>query len=180
MSEVPTASQTVGPFFSIGLAPLCRSEIAAPDTKARRVTVRGRIVDGDGVAVPDAMLEIWNAGLLSGAGTEKYPSAWGRIATNESGEFEFTASKPIELRESNTTLHAPHIVVLIFMRGLLRHLVTRIYFPDEPANSADPALQAVPTERRGTIIARRASADAAMLIWNVHLQGEQETVFFDA
>lgn len=188
-TNVPTASQTVGPFFSIGMCQQKLNNLVPADLSAGAevVTVRGRILDGEGNGVPDAILEIWRAdanGKYAGAESEcdsnGVPSGFARISTNERGEFEFQTLKPGKIAGNTGEIHAPHLAMLIFMRGLLRHLVTRIYFPDEPANERDPVLKAVPPERRGALIAKQSSANKNELRWDVCLQGDAETVFFEA
>jgi len=185
----PTASQTVGPFFSIGLCPdragnLVSAVIAAG---SKVVSIRGRIRDGDGQAVPDAVLEIWRAndrGEYAGSQDEcdagGVPSGFARIPTNELGEFEFATLKPGPTTGDNGEVHAPHLTVLIFMRGLLRHLVTRIYFSQDSANARDPVLGAVPEGRRATLMAQQIAGNENELRWDVYLQGDTETVFFEA
>lgn len=190
MSYVPTPSQTVGPFFSIGLSELCRENIEC-GAQGKRVTIRGRILDGDGEPVPDAVLEIWQPRSveLKQAKSEavehhsgKIPVGFGRIATNDLGEFHFGTKKPATRRDAQDLVHAPHFVVLVLMRGLLKPLVTRMYFPDEAANSEDHVLNLVPSDRRATLIANAVPASTAgenELRWDIHLQGERETVFFE-
>jgi protocatechuate 3,4-dioxygenase, alpha subunit len=181
MSNVPTASQTVGPFFSIGLSALCRENIGHANDKGERVTICGRVLDGDGKPVPDAVLEIWQAseiGLETVA--EGVPNGFGRIATNERGEFRFTTSKPEARREAEGTVHAPHVVVLVLMRGLQRHLLTRVYFGGDAEIMEDIVLTLVPADRRATLIASRSSSGGDELQWDIYLQGERETVFFEA
>lgn len=185
MSLHPTASQTVGPFLRIGLAPMTITEIAAPDVPGERITLRGRVFDGDGAPVNDALIEVWQA---NAEGRYTHPDdtqekpltpqflGFGRSPTDDAGAFHFTTIKPGPVPGSDGQPQAPHLVVVVFMRGLLRHLVTRLYFPDEPANTSDPALTLVPAERRATLIAR-PSPDGA-LEWDIHLQGADETVFF--
>jgi protocatechuate 3,4-dioxygenase, alpha subunit len=189
MSNVPTASQTVGPFFSIGLAGMCRAETTPHATAGASVTVRGRLLDGDGRPVPDAVLEIWHAdsaGIYGARNAAKksapvaVPPEFGRVFTNDEGEFRFTTSKPGAVREPDGTVQAPHLAVVLFMRGLLRHLVTRIYFAGESANSADPILELVPAERRETLLAAPSSDVPGEFCWDIRLQGERETAFFDA
>jgi protocatechuate 3,4-dioxygenase alpha subunit len=189
--NIPTASQTVGPFFSIGLLPHNPNHLVPTKRAAgaQIVTLRGRVVDGDGRGVPDAILEIWRAGenglyasSVAGYGHDGggVPSGFARIPTNEQGEFEFRTIKPGAIEESNGKISAPHLTVLIFMRGLLRHLLTRIYFPQEQTNETDPVLGAVPAERRKTLIAVRCSRSRSEFQWDVFLQGDAETVFFEA
>jgi len=185
---VPTASQTVGPFFSIGLCSgslghLVPAEIA---DGSKVVSIRGRIWDGDGQAVPDAVLEIWRADDRGEyADSDEcdaggVPSGFARIPTSELGEFEFATLKPGPTAGAKGEVHAPHITVLIFMRGLLRHLVTRIYFAQDAANAQDPVLRAVPEGRRETLLATQIAGNESELRWDVHLQGDTETVFFEA
>jgi len=187
--KVPTASQTVGPFFSIGLCPSTPNNLLPPRllAGAEVFTVRGRVLDGDGQGVPDAILEIWRADESGNYAAPEsdcdaggVPGGFARIPTNERGEFELQTIKPGVIAGSSLGIHAPHLAVLIFMRGLLRHLVTRIYFPQEPANENDPVLKAVPADRRNTLIAVAAGGSKSELRWNVHLQGNGETVFFEA
>ena len=181
-----TTSQTAGPFFSIGLERLNCAELAGPGVAGERVTVEGRVLDADGVGVPDAIIELWQANSY---GKYAHPDdqqdkpveagfqGYGRIPTDEDGKFRFTTIKPGAVPGPDGKLQAPHIAVSVFMRGLLRRLVTRIYFPDEPRNERDPVLMLVPAARRSTLIARRKGP--AAMEWDVILQGEGETVFFD-
>lgn len=182
----PTASQTVGPYFATGLDTLLRTDLAPADVPGRRVTIAGRVLDGDGVPVNDALLELWQA---NAEGTYAHPDdgpergvdprfhGFGRVATDAAGAFRFATIVPGRVPGPDETLQAPHIVVCVFMRGLLKQLVTRIYFPDDTANADDPVLALVPAERRGTLIAHPAPAGG--LTWDVILQGDGETVFFD-
>src|SRR5216684_4390435 len=179
MSQVPTASQTVGPFFSIGLAEMCRAELTPHAAAGTSVTIRARVLDGDGRPVPDALLEIWHAAddgtydLRSPAEARRsggIPPGFGRVATNDEGEFRFTTRKPGAVRESDGKVQAPHLAVILFMRGLLRHLVTRIYFAGESANSADPILNLVPDERRTTLLASPSADVPGEYLWDIRLQ----------
>jgi protocatechuate 3,4-dioxygenase alpha subunit len=188
MSLQATTSQTVGPFFSIGLTRLNRDKLAGPDVSGERVSIEGRVLDGDGRPVPDAILEIWQA---NAHGRYAHPedqqekplerefTGFGRIPTDANGCFRFTTIKPGAVPGRDGKPQAPHIVVSVFARGLLRRLVTRIYFPEEPGNAEDFALGLVLAERRPTLIARKISGREGALTWDVHLQGPEETVFFD-
>jgi protocatechuate 3,4-dioxygenase, alpha subunit len=188
MKLVPTSWQTVGPFFSIGLERLCNEQMVAADAEGERVTIAGHVLDGDGVPVPDALLEIWQADVqgiyarhsdLDEAATEGSRfGGFGRVATNESGQFRFVTIKPGCVKGANGRKQAPHLLVSIFMRGLLTRLVTRIYFPKEPINADDEVLSQVPAERRGTLLAKASSREDNLFEWNVVLQGPNETVFF--
>jgi protocatechuate 3,4-dioxygenase alpha subunit len=182
-----TPSQTVGPFLRIGLEWLSNAELVGAGTPGERVTIEGRVVDADGAPVPDAVIELWQANAhgeymrSSGwrsAGSDSQGAGFARLPTDDNGGFRFTTVKPGRVPAPDGSLQAPHIVVTIFMRGLLRHLVSRIYFPDESANAEDMVLALVPAERRRTLIARRAETGEATLTWNVVLQGAEETVFF--
>jgi protocatechuate 3,4-dioxygenase alpha subunit len=177
----PTPSQTVGPFFAVGTRWLTRNDIAPPGVLGERVTIEGRVLDGDGNAVPDAVLEVWQAdahGRYADRGDSRAAfTGFGRIATDGDGRFRLATIKPGPVPGPRGSRQAPHILVSVFSRGLMRRLVTRLYFPDEPANADDPVLGQVAPPRRSTLIARRRSADG--LEWDIVLQGAAETVFFD-
>lgn len=188
MSLQATASQTVGPYFSIGLTRLKSNNLTGPGVSGEQVTIAGRVLDGDGKPVPDAMLEIWQAN-----GHGKYPhpedtqdkplepgfQGYGRIPTDENGKFSFTTIKPGRVPGPDGKPQAPHIAVSVFARGLLRRLVTRTYFPDDAANAGDFVLNLIEPARRGTLIAKKTTGQSGMMEWNVILQGADETVFFD-
>lgn len=182
MRLTPSASQTVGPFFRIGLEHLCASDAEGEVDGAQTVRVRGRVLDGNGTPVPDAVLEIWHADAEGRFGAEE-PAQSGRsacftrVATDGDGSFCFAIPKPGVIH-CGAESQAPHLAVLVFARGLLRHLMTRMYFPAEPANAADPVLQLVPQDRRHTLVARETAQRPGDLEWNVELQGDDETVFF--
>src|SRR6185312_7872374 len=174
----PTASQTIGPFLRIGLTPMFVTEIAGPDVPGERVTIRGRVLDGDGKPVNDALIEVWQA---NAEGKYAHPDdtqekpltpgflGFGRSPTDDDGAFHFTTIKPGPVPGPDGQTQAPHLVMVVFMRGLLRYLVTRLYFPNEPANETDPILRLVPDERRQTLIAHPVESGA--LEWTIHLQG---------
>jgi protocatechuate 3,4-dioxygenase, alpha subunit len=183
-----TPSQTVGPFFSMGLAWMNRSDLTDGPNSSERFTIHGRVLDAENQPVPDALLEIWQANanghypcpedMQSSHPASKF-FGFGRVQTNDLGEFSFTTLKPGSTLDLQGKPQAPHLAVSVFMRGLLQRLVTRIYFPGEPANTADVVLGLVPPARRGTLIARQEETDKTSLTWDVRLQGDQETVFFD-
>jgi protocatechuate 3,4-dioxygenase, alpha subunit len=182
-----TPSQTVGPFFSIGLASLNRADIAQGST-GERIAIQGRVLDGDAQPVPDAVLEIWQADAVgrydhpeqTGAPNDATPFfGFGRVPTDENGQFSFTTIKPGPVHGPDGKPQAPHLLISVFMRGLLKQLVTRLYFPEETLNTSDPVLQIVSESRRETLIARQAGPKENTLEWNVCLQGANETVFFD-
>lgn len=186
MSLYASGSQTVGPYLHIGLTWLNTSRIARPGEKGERVTIQGRLVDGDGVGVSDGLVEIWQADAAGKyarpedhrkKGRRKRFRGFGRIPTDGRGRFRFTTIKPGRVPGPGGKLQAPHLNVTVFMRGLLKQLSTRIYFPDDPANGQDPLMKLVPPARRTTLIARRKAK--GLLEWNIVLQGRDETVFFD-
>jgi len=183
---IASGSQTVGPYLHIGLTWLNTDRIAGPGVKGERVSIQGRLVDGDGVGVSDGLVEIWQA---NAAGKYPHPEdrqkkalekrfrGFGRIPTDATGHFRFSTVKPGRVPGPAGVLQAPHLSVTVFMRGLLKQLSTRIYFPGDPANAEDPVLKRVPAARRATLIAKRRAK--GVLQWNIVLQGRDETVFFD-
>ena len=187
MSRHATTSQTVGPFFTLGLEWLCGEDFARGDVPGERVVISGKVLDGEGLAVPDALLEIWQANehgrYAHPEGTQDKPLdagflGFGRVATDDNGHFRFGTIKPGRVPAPDGKLQAPHLVVSVFCRGLLRRLVTRIYFPGEASNAEDFALSRVEESRRQTLIAKPTSQPDTFE-WNVILQGAGETVFFD-
>jgi protocatechuate 3,4-dioxygenase alpha subunit len=182
MNRVPTSSQTIGPFFRIGLDRLCSANFADDAVHGERIFVKGAVLDGDGKAVPDALLEIWQADgegrYGDNAGDKSRFRGFGRVATDEQGRFQFATIKPGRVKVERSMEMAPHLVVSVFMRGLLTRLVTRIYFPNEAKNADDPVLRLVPTGRRDTLIAKASMGRLGTFEWNVVLQGPNETVFF--
>jgi protocatechuate 3,4-dioxygenase alpha subunit len=195
MGRGQTPSQTVGPFFAYGLAPeqygyafrsLAGPVVADEDTPGEHVRLVGRILDGEGAPIPDALVELWQA---DGAGRYAHPAdaggnaafrGFGRCGTGTDPQhrFVFHTVKPGVTRAGG----APHVNLAILMRGLLSHVFTRVYFADEAtANDADPVLRSVPPERRSTLIA--APEDGSLGVtyrFDIHMQGQHETVFFDA
>jgi protocatechuate 3,4-dioxygenase alpha subunit len=181
MKLTPSGSQTVGPFFRIGLEHLCATE-TKPDKNSDTITVYGKVIDGDGIPVPDAVVEIWHANAHGTYSTDPdesgRPVCFTRAVTDEDGIYRFTIAMPGPVVCGSELRQASHLAVLVFARGLMRHLITRMYFPDEAANASDTLLQMVPVDRRHTLIARADARNARMFEWNVVLQGTDETVFF--
>lgn len=158
-----TPSQTVGPFFGFALPFQADAAAAAGDQALR---IEGRLLDGEGAPVTDGLLEVWEADQFA------------RCRTDSEGAYHFQVNKPPALIGPQGIPFAPHLNVTVFARGLLRHLVTRIYFPDEEAaNAADPVLARIDPARRATLVAR---GGAPVLRFHVYLQGDDETVFFSA
>jgi protocatechuate 3,4-dioxygenase alpha subunit len=187
MALRPTASQTVGPFFIIGLADEGRSELVAP-SDPDAVRVGGVVLDGSGEPVDDALVEIWQANR---AGRYAHPEdareelpleegfrGFGRCATGPDGRYGFVTVKPGPVPAADGAMQAPHIAMSVFARGLLKRVATRMYFPDETeANEADPVLNSIEdAAERSTLVAR---AEDGTLRFDIHLQGDRQTVFFD-
>ncbi len=152
---IATPSQTVGPFFSFGLVDA--NLVVAPGD-VHPVRIHGRVLDGAGAGVPDAVVEILS------------PAGFGRCLTDADGRYRFVVTKPDAGGE------APHLEVSVFARGLLQRVATRLYFPGEPANASDPVLRSLPDDDlRSTLV---AVPDDGAVRFDVHLQGPQETAFF--
>jgi protocatechuate 3,4-dioxygenase alpha subunit len=184
----PTPSQTIGPFFHDALLGEDRS-VLVPSDHPQTVRIEGAVYDGAGEPVPDAMVEIWQA-TQSGRyndptdGQEDLPldpetfSGFGRSGTDAGGTFSFVTLKPGPVPGPDGSLQAPHVMVSVFARGLLRRLVTRIYFPDEEeANAADPVLSSIEDEQYRRTLVAHIEGDA--LRFDIHLQGEDQTAFFE-
>ena len=195
-----TASQTAGPYVHIGLAPgaagfdIYRQElgwdIAGPNAKGERIRVEGIVIDATGSPVKDVLLEAWQAnadGIYAhpegGGEVEEGFRGWGRVITDfATGEWGFDTVKPGRTRGRNVGTQAPHINLWIVARGINVGLNTRIYFDDEAeANAADPVLNLIEWERRrATLIAKRTERDGQVVYrFDIKLQGQDETVFFD-
>ena len=163
MALAPTPSQTVGPFFSFGLCGRPCSQLVEPGG-AGALRIEGRVLDGEGAPVPDAMVEIWQADEDGG---HRDGFGWGRCGTDADGRYGFVTVKP-------GGDGAPYATLLVFGRGLLKPLMTRVYFPGEPANETDPLLTALTDAERAGLTA--AAADGGYR-FDVHLQGEHQTTF---
>jgi protocatechuate 3,4-dioxygenase alpha subunit len=179
-TPAPTPGQTVGPFFGYAL-PYAGGPELVPPTHAEAVRLHGRVLDGDGVPVPDALLEIWQSApdgsLVQRPGSLHRDgwtfTGWGRAATDGAGEYSFTTLMPGAPEPGA----APFIALTVFARGLLDRLLTRVYLPgDDAALASDRLLSSVPVERRGTLIAR---SDPDGYVFDVVLQGRDETVFLN-
>lgn len=197
-----SASQTAGPFVHIGLAPKqagfdifennFSSVLAEPGTRGERIRIEGRVIDGSGTPLRDVLLEIWQA---NSAGRYNHPAdrqeksldadfrGWGRACSDfQSGVYAFDTVKPGPVEGRDGRLMAPHINFWIVARGINTGLNTRMYFSDEEAaNASDPVLKLIEWEvRRKTLIARREERDGAVVYrFDIRIQGEEETVFFD-
>ena len=191
MSELPqTTAQTVGPFFHFALMRDGVDELDPDREAGTPIVVTGTVLDGAGEPVSDAMVEIWQA---DGGGRYRHPAdgrvgdvptdfiGFGRVASSDAGSFRLTTAMPGTVPGPDGTVQAPHLNVQVFARGLLDHLTTRLYFPDHPANAEDPVLARVPEARRHTLVARAEGEQDGVPVYrfDVVLQGEDETVFFD-
>jgi protocatechuate 3,4-dioxygenase alpha subunit len=190
-----TPSQTVGPYFAYGLNPrdeydwkqTFTNDLITPDASGTRIRIEGRVTDGDGKPVNDCMLEIWQAdaaGRYAHPADKRRPNAqftgFGRVGTDADGTYAFSTIKPGAVPGPDGKAQAPHILVAVFARGMPRQCYTRIYFPDESTTASDSILGLVPAERRGTLIARAEQRDGQRAyVFDVRLQGEGETVFFE-
>jgi protocatechuate 3,4-dioxygenase, alpha subunit len=192
MRLIPTASQTAGPFFKFGLDHPEWSDLTRGGrAKGEPIGIEGRVLDGDGAPVPDALLEIWQANAAG-----KYAHAedrqdkpidpdfrgFVRCATDEEGRWHFTTIKPGAVPGRGNAMQAPHINLRVFARGLLKHVSTRLYFAKEPLNKTDPILSSIEgAARQQTLIAVAARQEGAGTVYrlDIRLQGKDETVFFD-
>ena len=184
-----TPSQTVGPFFPYALTPeeygregIVGNVLATDETLGERIVIEGRLIDGARDVVPDGLVEIWQA---NAAGRYDHPAdnrdnipldpnfhGFGRSGTDETGTFRFETVMP-----GAVPPQAPHVNVTVFSRGMLVHAYTRVYFSDE----ADPVLATVSPDRRGTLIAKlEDTLGGRVYRFDIRLQGDGETVFFDA
>jgi protocatechuate 3,4-dioxygenase, alpha subunit len=185
MDLTPTTSQTVGPFLHLGLTDRRSvSCIAGEGMKGERVWLTFRVLDGDGIAVPDAMIELWQADSEGKYKNESRSadtafSGFGRAATAEDGSCTFETIKPGRVPGPHNTHQAPHINVSVFGRGLQKRLSTRVYFAGDPANPNDSILALVPENRRTTLLAQRDPARTGGWTFEIRLRGAGETVFFD-
>ena len=165
-----TPSQTIGPFFHLALVSMgCGDD---PPMHGQHIEISGRVLDGFGAAVPDALIEIWQAG------TSDATSRFARSATDEEGWFRLRVARPCAVADPRGGAQAPHVAVGVFARGLLKRLVTRMYFEGVAENERDFVLSLVPPSRRATLVAKRETG-ANRFRFDIVLQGPAETVFFD-
>jgi len=190
-----TPSQTVGPYLHLGLtqgafgAPeIFGPAVANAGLPGTHIRVEGRVLDGESVPLPDALIEIWQA---DDKGRYAHPAdgrplasnsfrGFGRCATDKDGSFHFATIKPGSVPGPNGAAQAPHINVGVLARGVLKRLFTRIYFAGDPANANDPILALVPADRRETLMANPDAKSPGLFRFDIRLQGANETVFFDA
>ena len=184
-----TPFSTVGPFFKLLVRdrPEGTDCLVSDATRGERLTIAGSLIAGDGAPVEDGLVEIWQAdadGHYHHPGDPQSDQAdpaftgFGRAATGSGGAFRFQTVRPGIVRGPGDQRQAPHVLVSVMARGVMSRCWTRLYFEDEPLNAADPILQLVPPERRDTLVARRIGAGEYE--FDIVLQGERETVFFEA
>ena len=184
-----TPSQTIGPYFHMGIPRDVENDLLEAGTRGERICLRGQVFDGEGKPVPDALIEIWQA---DAGGHFDHPAdpdqsqadphfrGFGRCNTLDEGRFSFRTILPGPVAGPDGQLQAPHIDVRVFARGMLIHAVTRLYFAGEPANEADAVLASVDEARRQTLLAiPEDSRDLPTFRFDIHLQGDRETVFFE-
>lgn len=191
-----TPSQTVGPYFAYGLTPRGQyawkdtvgSDLVTADAAGERIRIEGRVLDGDGAPINDAMIEIWQADAEGRYASPADPRpranaafrGFGRAAADAEGRYAFETIKPGRAPGLDGALQAPHILVAVFARGMLRQSYTRIYFADEASNAEDAALALVPADRRATLIAPKAMREGrAVYTFDIRMQGDAETAFFE-
>ncbi len=188
---IPTPAQTVGPFFHLGLARPEWSDLTRQNPAGQRIVIEGRVIDGDGAPVPDALIELWQA---NAAGRYAHPDdrqadkpvdpnfrGYGRAATDNAGAYRFVTIKPGPVPGRGNSLQAPHLNLAVFARGMLKQLFTRLYFAGEPQNADDPLLSSLDdASGRQTLIAAKGVEDTVPTYhFDIVLQGERETVFLD-
>lgn len=195
MNNKQTPSQTIGPYFAYGLTPegygkagIATNILVSDNTRGERIRIHGQVLDGSDEPVKDALLEIWQA---DNAGRYRHPedkpdmdsdfTGFGRRSTDDNGMYSFVTIKPGRVKGHGAELQAPHINMIIFLRGILVHAYTRVYFSDEHEfNQADRILAGIDASRRHTLIAQRDDTrQLTRYSFDIHLQGEDETVFFD-
>lgn len=186
-----TPWQTVGPFFHYALPWEGGETLIGSNPAGEKILIRGQVLDGEGNPIPDALIEIWQA---NSAGRYAHPDdtqtgkvadarfvGFGRCPTDADGMFSFYTIRPGAVPGPGNSQQAPHIAIGVFGRGLLRRLVTRLYFPESESNANDPILAYVEPERVETLIAVREAdrTDIASYKFDIRLQGDRETVFFN-
>lgn len=187
MKKVLTASQTIGPYYLNGLPEI--PILATDDIPGDRISITGTVFDGGGEIVSDTMIEIWQA---NSRGKYDHPEddqdrqttpgfkGFGRVFVDGEAKFDLQTIKPGAVAWMDSGNQAPHINVSVFARGVLRRMATRIYFADEPANAEDPVLNLIKDEaRRSTLLAQPVPDKAGSYTWDIILQGDGETVFFE-
>ena len=189
MDHVPVPSQTVGPFFHLGCTDNhCVPSLVVEKTKGERIRLKICVLDGDAVAVPDAMIEIWQA---DAEGKYKHPDdpqsatadpdfgGFGRMPTDDQGCCVFETIRPGQVPSNDGDRQASHFNISVFARGILKRLATRAYFFGDPALAQDSAIALVPKERQETLLMRKTTGRPGEWYFEIHLCGENETVFFD-
>jgi len=181
-SLTATAAQTVGPFFRDGMRLEQGAALFDRGTPGRRIQVQGRLFDGEGLPVADGIIEVWQCDARGGFGSAQPPNqtglsnGFGRVYTDELGGYAFTTVMPGVPADGDSA--APYVSLLVFTRGLLRHVCTRMYFEGVEGNEGDGVLKSVPPERRSTLIALKLPQSDDAFGFDIRLGGAGETVFF--
>jgi protocatechuate 3,4-dioxygenase, alpha subunit len=175
-----TPSQTIGPFFKYGLEWPGGENLFPDSAPGRRIRVSGVVADFQGKPVPDALIEFWQADASGrfGSSRTKASGGFGRVPTDDQGRYGINTLYPGRVAGADGRMQAPHVMVVLFARGLLKQVMTRFYFEGEPANQ-DDAVLALCGARARTLIAKRDPGDPNAYIWSISLQGASETVFFE-
>jgi protocatechuate 3,4-dioxygenase, alpha subunit len=173
-----TSSQTIGPFFHFGIATDISLGCIGAGAAGERIQLVVRVLDGDGVPVSDALIELYHADADGAYGRDGF-CGFGRLSTGADGACRFETIRPGRVPDDRGGRQAPHINLCLFARGILRHLYTRIYFADDPALAEDAILALVPEHRRDTLMARAIAGAVGQWSFEIRLQGQGETVFFD-
>ncbi len=189
MDHVPVPSQTVGPFFHLGCTDRhCVGSLVGEKTKGERIGLKICVFDGEDMAVPDAMIEIWQA---DAEGKYSHPDdpqsamadpgfkGFGRMPTNEHGCCSFETIRPGQVAANDGGKQASHFNISVFARGILKRLATRAYFGGDPALNQDPVMALVPQERQKTLLLQSSPEGPGEWYFEIRLCGEKETVFFD-
>lgn len=189
--RLETPAQTAGPYIHMGTLPAVAgldvnwhegAHVLPPAAGGEKnITLKGKIFDGGGAPVTDAVIEIFQADASGAFHTTTFPN-WGRAYSDfETGEWTFHTVRPGPTARSNRSIMAPHVLLAIFARGMNGHLTTLMYFPDdEIANARDPILSSIDPQRRGTLVAQRdANGGEGSYRFDIFLQGDRETAFFN-
>ena len=175
-----TPSQTIGPFFKYGLTWEGGENLFPESAPGRRIRIAGMVTDAKGKPMPDSLIEFWQADAAGSFAPARTGASggFGRVATDGAGRYAINTVYPGQVAGTGGGKQAPHVLVVLFARGLLVQVVSRIYFEGEAANRDDPVLAACGA-RGATLLARRDTGGADSYTWNVSMQGPNETVFFE-
>ena len=184
-----TPSQTVGPYFRIGMVDGGENILVKEGTVGERIYVEGRLLDGDGQPINDGCVEIWQAdsnGIYNHSADPRCEQAdpnfvgFGRCGTDDDGVFSFKTIRPGVVPFDDEQDQAPHLLVRVMMRGMLLHATTRLYFSDAIANESDPVLNTLDSDKRQRLVAQRDDTEGTPIFrYDIHMQGDQAMIFFE-